>query len=151
MAHGIDDIPQSVIEVSGLIFEPLAEAVYGINFTRGPVSTDGTSLFVGDNIWAPRIFSVVGEVREMRYDNNGPMVVLGRPSFCGLATYLFWRWQIAVLEKVESADFSVDRGLCIGWPHIERWICQCDGEDSLLMYLFLDDTVCKHCSSCDHF
>jgi len=108
MAHNVDDAYQSVIKTVGLIFEPLAEAAYNTNFTRGPVSADGTSLFVGNNIWTPRIFSAIGEVRQMCFDDNGPMLALGRPLFCGTVTYLFWRQQILVLEKVESADFSVD-------------------------------------------
>ena len=91
MAHNFDDAYQSVIETVGLIFELLVEAVYDTNFTRGPVFADGTSLFVGNNIWTPRIFSVIGEVRQMCFDDNGLMLVLGRPSFCGTAMYLFWR------------------------------------------------------------
>ncbi|KAF8219454.1 hypothetical protein L208DRAFT_1339973 [Tricholoma matsutake] len=113
MAHNFDDAYQSVIKTVVLIFKPLVEAVYDTNFTRGPVSADGTSLFVGNNIWTPRIFSVIGEVRQMCFDDNGPTLALGRPSFCGTAMYLFWRRQILVLEKVESVDFSVDRGLHI--------------------------------------
>ena len=45
MAHNFDDAYQSVIETVGLVFEPLVEAVYDSNFTRGPVSADGTSFF----------------------------------------------------------------------------------------------------------
>ncbi|KAF8239104.1 hypothetical protein L208DRAFT_1239225 [Tricholoma matsutake] len=66
------------------------------------------SIFIGDDVLTARIFSNVGEVKQMHFDQGGPILLLGRPSLCGAITNLFWQQQVLVLEKVELADLSVD-------------------------------------------
>ncbi|KAF8223063.1 hypothetical protein L208DRAFT_1318964 [Tricholoma matsutake] len=103
----------SVTEVAKLILQPLSQAIYGQDFRRGPISNNGTSIFICDNISTAHIFSIIGEIKGMISDGENIVLLLGRPSLCETAsiTDLSWQQQIYVLEKLELADLSVDQGL----------------------------------------
>lgn len=78
--------------------------------------SDGMSMFVGDDVLRAKVFSIIGEVKQMLFDcfNHGHTVLLlGRPTFCVAVTNLFWWQQVLVVEKVELVDLNVDQGLCI--------------------------------------
>ncbi|KAF8219945.1 hypothetical protein L208DRAFT_1544816, partial [Tricholoma matsutake] len=82
---------------------------------RGPVVADGKSFFIGENVWTPQIFSLIGEVNELWFNGseNASVLMLGRPALSGAVMDLFWQQQILALERIKLEDFSVDRGLRI--------------------------------------
>ena len=78
------------------------------------------SVFVGDEVSVPRIFSIIDEVKQMRCYGEQLVLLLGRPPSGGSITNLCWRQQVAVLETVDLADLSVDWGLCYFFSAIFR-------------------------------
>jgi hypothetical protein len=70
MAVNLDDGYLSVIDVVKLISTPLSKAVYGSDFRRGRVVADGQSFFVGEDVWTPQIFSLIGEVNELWFNGS---------------------------------------------------------------------------------
>ncbi|KAM6489630.1 hypothetical protein JOM56_014952 [Amanita muscaria] len=131
----------SIIEVASFTSHPLRQAVYGSDFWRGTVGEDGMSFFVGEDRSTPRIFSVIGEVKSIRLDEYGLVLMLGKPAGCSSMMDLFWRQQIAALEKVELEDIFADQGLHTT-PQLERWVNHlhsCD--DRMRLSLFARDTT----------
>ncbi|KAM6488914.1 hypothetical protein JOM56_015645 [Amanita muscaria] len=67
--------------------------------------------------------------------------MLGKPAGCSSMMDLFWRQQIAALEKVELEDIFADQGLHTT-PQLERWVNHlhsCD--DRMRLSLFARDTT----------
>ncbi|KAF8218918.1 hypothetical protein L208DRAFT_1560919, partial [Tricholoma matsutake] len=112
------------------------------------------SIFVGNDVSTARIFSIVGEVKQMHFNQGGSILLLGRPSLCRAITNLFWQQQVSVLEKVKLADLSVDRGLCIQHPEVKRWVEEMDEEDCMVVYVFMlvqgAKTVDEHLQHVNH-
>ncbi|KAF8237880.1 hypothetical protein L208DRAFT_1388517 [Tricholoma matsutake] len=62
----------------------------------------------------PMVFSIVGEVRRISFGENEWILWLGKPLSMSRMMELFWRQQLATLEKVEFEDYLIDCGLRIG-------------------------------------
>ncbi|KAF8235806.1 hypothetical protein L208DRAFT_1254964 [Tricholoma matsutake] len=134
----MDDAYHSMIGVADLVCTPLYTSTFGSNFHRGPRGADGTSFFVGEDVSSPVQLSVIGKVKATYVNDNGPMLVLGRPELCSKMMYFYWRQEISALERIELHDDFVDHrlGLC---PHIERWIHHSNGgDDRMLIYVFFN-------------
>ncbi|KAM6491544.1 hypothetical protein JOM56_012936 [Amanita muscaria] len=137
----MESLYQSIIEIASLISNPLRQAVFGLDFWRGAIGEEGMCFFVGENCSRPAAFSVIGEVKSIRLDEYGLVVMLGKPAGCSTMMDLFWRQQISALERVELEDIFVDQGLCMN-PQIERWINHLHGcDDRMRVYLFTNDTT----------
>ncbi|KAM6488772.1 hypothetical protein JOM56_015777 [Amanita muscaria] len=136
----MEAIHESMIEVAEMTTNPLAKAVYGTNFWRGPADGDGSAFFVGEDLARPVRFSLIGEVKDVIVNEKGPFLIIGRPTGCSLRMKLFWRQQICSLERIELEDINVDQGLRIN-PRVERWINDLDNsEDRMWVYPFVNAT-----------
>ncbi|KAF8231802.1 hypothetical protein L208DRAFT_1467269 [Tricholoma matsutake] len=139
----MDDAYHSMIGVADLVCTPLYTSTLGPNFHRGPHAADGTSFFVGEDISSPVQLSVIGEVKATYVNDNGPMLVLGRPELCSEMMYFYWHQEISALERIELHDDFVDHrlGIC---PCIKRWIHHSNGgNDTMLIYMFFNYTSVK--------
>ena len=55
--------------------------------------------------------SVIGQVKAMCINDNGLMLVLGRPEMCSETMHLYWWQEILVLERIELHDDFIDHRL----------------------------------------
>ncbi|KAF8232228.1 hypothetical protein L208DRAFT_1272892 [Tricholoma matsutake] len=132
----MDNAYHSMIEVADLVSSLLYKSIYRSDFCRGPCAADGTSFFVGEDISSPAQLSVIGQVKAMCINNNGPVLMLGRPEMCSEMMHLYWQQEILALERIELYNNFVDQrvGDC---PCIECWIHHSDGgNDRMLIYVF---------------
>ncbi|KAF8240056.1 hypothetical protein L208DRAFT_1234323 [Tricholoma matsutake] len=137
----MDDDVQSMIGVVDLVCTPLYKTIFGSDFRRGACAPDGTSFFIGEDVSAPVKLSVISEVQATCINDNGPLLMLGRPEMCSEMMDLYWRQEISALERIELHDDFVDHRLGAS-PCIERWIhCVNGADDRMLIYMFIDDTV----------
>ncbi|KAF8228639.1 hypothetical protein L208DRAFT_1486566 [Tricholoma matsutake] len=133
----MDDNVQSMIGVANLVCTPLYESIFGLDFRRGPCAADGTSFFIGEDVSSPVQLSVIGEVKATCINDNGPLLMLGRPEMCSKMMALYWQQEILALERIELHNDFVDHrlGAC---PQIERWIHHLNGtDDRMLIYMFI--------------
>ncbi|KAF8224126.1 hypothetical protein L208DRAFT_1513451 [Tricholoma matsutake] len=107
----MDDDVQSMIGVADLVCTPLYESIFRSNFRRGPCAADGTSFFVGEDVSSPVQLSVIGEVKATCINDNGPLLMLGRPEMCSKMMALYWQQEILALERIELHDDFVDHRL----------------------------------------
>ncbi|KAF8238417.1 hypothetical protein L208DRAFT_1242413 [Tricholoma matsutake] len=136
----MDDDVQSMIGVADLVCTPLYESIFRPDFCRGPCAADGTSFFVGEDVSSPVQLSVIGEVKATCINDNGLLLMLGRPEMCSKTMALYWRQEISALERIELHDDFVDHrlGAC---PRIKRWIHHLNGtDDRMLIYMFIHYT-----------
>jgi hypothetical protein len=104
----MDDAYHCMIGVADVVSSPLYKSIYGSDFHRGPCAADGTSFSVGEDISSPVQLSVIGQVKAMCVDDNGPILMLGRPEMCGETMHMYWRQEISALERIELRDDFVD-------------------------------------------
>ena len=81
---------QSMIGVADVVCTPLHKAIFVSDFRRGACASDGTSFFIGEDASAPVKLSVIGEVKATSMNDNGPLLMLGRPEMCSETMDLYW-------------------------------------------------------------
>ena len=109
----MDTVHDSITEVAELILNPLQKANIGSDLGRGVRDMDGMFFFTAEDPRKAGKFDVFGEVKSVGSSEYGPLWTLGRSASCSARTTLYWRQQVAALERIELEDMDADVGLHI--------------------------------------